>query len=96
MNTSITNSKFSIGRPVQKFMGYIDYIPIMLIAFLFVAETELKTKSFATFCQLGIAFICGLIFFALVLLIGMKKINAILIATILWMTLVYLKKCYLP
>lgn len=73
----------------------MEYIPIMLIALLFIAEEEMDHHLANTSCQLVISLLAVICFIVIVGYFGCSKKFAIFLICILWFFLVYTKRCYL-
>jgi chromate transport protein ChrA len=79
----------------NKCKNYFEYVPVALLALLFVAETEMKNKAASMSCQLGITIITAIIFFVLLMKFKIKKYYAFAAAALIWIALVYAKRCHL-
>lgn len=77
-----------------KYKKYGDYIPLMLIAILFMAENEIKNHTVQSSCQLVISLLTLLIFFLVAIKFKSGKYYGFITAFLLWVILVYLKNCY--
>lgn len=77
------------------FQKHLEYIPIMLITLLFIAEAELETHAANMSCQLCTTVIVVVIFYSICFNFKNAKNIALVIAVILWVLLVYVKKNYL-
>jgi hypothetical protein len=76
--------------------NYLDYLPLVLITVLFVAESELELHALNTSCQIAITVITLVIFYMIVMRFKNTKMVALIIAIIVWITLIYIKKRYIP
>lgn len=79
-----------------KYKKYTDYIPMILIAVLFMAENEIENHTFHSTCNMFIGALTLFIFFVIGLKLKSGKMYGFLFALIIWVTLVYLKNCYFP
>lgn len=70
---------------------YIEYIPVALIALLFISETEIERHAINSCAQLGVLIVTILSFF-LVLFWCRKKYIAFCIALVLWICMMYFKQ----
>lgn len=80
----------------QRFKKFTDYIPIILVLFLFVAEQELETHTVNTCCQFLIMSLVVIVFFLLAFRFRKGKKIAFIVAAVLWIILVILKQKYVP
>lgn len=76
---------------VEKYKGYLDYLPIMLLTLLFIAEAELEHHAVHLSCQMAITIITLSIFFLIVLNVENAKTLAFIIALTFWIVLTYCK-----
>jgi len=79
----------------QKYYSYLEYVPIIIIGLLLVAETEMKKKAFHLSFQIIITTIIYTVFFFLILHYGKSKTMAVIVCALLWVSLIYLKNCLL-
>lgn len=80
---------------IQNYKEYKDYIPIMLITLLFIAENEVEKHAINTCCQIAITIITVTVFFLFLIQLRRPKLFAFTIAFFFWVFLVYIKKRYL-
>lgn len=73
-----------------------EYIPLMLITFLFVAEAEIGNKVIGTTWNLVLALGIIVILYILLVLVKLPKFFVIIIAAVLWISFIFLKKIVLP
>ena len=72
-----------------------DYVPLVLITLLFVAETELQDHALNISVQIALTIFIIIVFFTVLHQCNSKKI-AITISFVLWIILVYIKNIYIP
>jgi len=80
----------------KKYKTIFDYLPLVLITVLFVAEAEMEKQALHTSCQLAITIVTLAIFYILVIRYKNAKLLAVLVCLIIWFILVYIKKKYVP
>ena len=81
---------------MNKCKGYLDYLPLMLITLLFIAETELEHHAVHMSCQIAITIITLSIFFIVVINIKDSKVLGFTVALTVWIILIYIKnRCLL-
>jgi uncharacterized membrane protein YecN with MAPEG domain len=73
-----------------------EYIPVILVGLLFVAEEQLRVHALHISCQLAITIVCAVLFFTVLFYCGTHKYTAFAITLFLWVILVYLKNTYMP
>ena len=78
----------------NKYKKYMEYLPLMLVGIYFVAEAEMEKHAVNTSCQLIITLITVIIFFLLLFKFRQHKIVALLVASALWVILVFAKNKY--
>lgn len=74
---------------------YTEYIPIVLLSLMFVADEQLEHKALSMSCQTCIMVICSIIFFMLLLKFSYSKYTAFIITGVLWVLLIYIKQQYI-
>jgi hypothetical protein len=74
----------------------IEYIPIILLSLLFIADKDIEIHALNLSCQTIITIVILGIFFMLVLQFGRGKVTSFLIAAVAWVVLVNMKKTYIP
>lgn len=73
----------------------LEYIPVVLVTLLLVAEVELEKHAVNLSCQLAITiFVLG-IFFFFVSTLKSHRIIAFVICIVTWIALVYCKQKYI-
>lgn len=77
-----------------KCRNFGEYLPLVLVTLLFVAENELGNHAISVAFQLGITAIVLCIFYLTLACFGGRYI-ALFIAVVIWIALIYLKKSYL-
>lgn len=80
----------------QKYKSILDYLPLVLITVLFVAESELELHALNTSCQIAITILTLGIFYILSIRYKNTKFIALLVSLTIWIVLVYIKKKYVP
>lgn len=83
-------------RMFLKIRKVFDYVPMLLLAFLFAAEHEMELHAIGTACQLVISIIVIIIFFVFALNVKNGKVIGLIVAVPIWAILIYLKKKYVP
>lgn len=81
---------------VKKYRTYTEYLPIVLLGLLFIADTEIEKHAVKMSCQLTITIFTLLIFFIVAIKFPKAKIIAFITAFVLWVMLIYVKRQYLP
>jgi hypothetical protein len=76
--------------------NFLDYLPLVLITLLFVAEAEMEKHALNTSCQMVITIITLVIFYLIVMRFKNTKLIALIIAMVVWIVLIYIKKKYVP
>ena len=79
----------------QKYKSYLDYIPIAIIALLFITETELETHAVNMSCQLCTTIIAVVVFYTICFNFKNAKNIALAVAITIWIVLVYAKNNYI-
>lgn len=79
----------------KKYQKYFDYLPLLLITLLFVADAELETKAVNLSCQIVIMITCVSVFFIIALKFRNSKVIAFFIAVAFWLILVHIKNKYI-
>jgi len=74
----------------------LEYIPLILISLLLVAEEELEHRTFHISCNLVFAFITIIIFSILVFKIKCKKYIAIALCIVVYFLLIHCKNLHFP
>lgn len=80
----------------QKYKNIFDYLPILLVTMLFVTETELEKHAVNISCQMCITIVTLVIFYILIFRYNNTKTISLIVAIIIWLILVYIKKKYIP
>jgi len=80
----------------KKYRQYIEFFPIVLIGLLFITEAEMEKSALNMSCQLTITIVTVLMFFLIVMKFPRSKGVAFIVALVLWIVLVYVKKQYVP
>lgn len=75
---------------------YLEYVPLVIIGLLLVAEHELEKRALHLSFQIVITSVIYIVFFLLVLRYGHSKILAVVVCGLLWVSLVHLKNCLIP
>ena len=78
------------------YKNYLDYLPLMLLTLLFVAESEIELHALNTSCQIAITIITLAIFYIAIMRFKNTKLLALMFAVVVWIVLVYIKKKYIP
>jgi len=73
----------------------LEYVPFLLIGFLLISEEKLNHKIISSVLQMIIALFVIIIFVVCSEKLEMRKNISIVIGVILWILLVYIKRCYL-
>jgi intracellular septation protein A len=76
--------------------NFLDYLPLVLVTILFVAEAEMEKHALHTSCQMVITITTLVIFYLMVMKFKNTKLLSLIVAVIVWITLVYIKKKYIP
>jgi hypothetical protein len=79
---------------VSSCIGYIEYIPVILLAMLFVADSDLDNHAIRLSWQLLITVTMVILFFVLIWQGICTKTVAILVVSIIWIILVYMKRTW--
>jgi hypothetical protein len=79
----------------QKHKSIFDYLPMMLITLLFVAESELEKHAINTSCQMVITIFIMTLFYILVIYYKNTKTISLFVCCFLWIILIYIKKSYM-
>ena len=79
---------------IRKYRSILDYLPMLLVTLLFVAETELEKHAVNTSCQVAITIVTLVVFYVLILKWKNTRIFAFLVAMTIWVILIYVKKQY--
>lgn len=79
----------------KKYKNILDYLPVVLITLLFVAEAEFEKHAVNTSCQISITIITLAIFYILVIRYKNTKFLALLVSLFIWIILIYIKKIYI-
>jgi Ca2+/Na+ antiporter len=74
----------------------LEYIPIVLLSLLFIADKDAEIHALNVSCQVIITIVILGIFFMLMLQFGRGKIVSFLIAATAWVVLTNAKKSYFP
>jgi hypothetical protein len=75
---------------------YYDYIPITLIALLFIAEeSDMHHHAIHNSCQICINIISIVVFYCIILHYEKSKVLAFVISLIIWIVLIYIKDKHL-
>lgn len=69
-----------------------DYVPFILIMFLFVAETEIDTAVIGKVWNMVLGLGVILITYVLLMILKIPRVFAVMIATIVWIGFIVLKK----
>lgn len=77
-----------------KWKELFDYVPLLFIGILLLAEKELEKHTFKTSCQLGTTVITLLVFYVMYFRFRFGKYFSIGIAVMAWVLLVYIRKNY--
>lgn len=77
-----------------KYKDFVDYMPpLFLFSLIFLDEIDLHKQAFKTSCNSVIYIITFTLFFIFLLKLKYNKYITLLITMILWVGLVYYKKC---
>jgi hypothetical protein len=71
-----------------------DYIPMVLISLLFIAEKELSNHALNVSLQLALTIFIIIVFFTILYQCQSKKM-AIIVSFIVWIFLIYIKGVYI-
>jgi hypothetical protein len=74
---------------------YTENLPIFLIAFLFIAQSELKQHAVRTSFNMIMAISCNVIFYFIFLKYPRSRYLAFMIALFVWFIMVYVKTSYI-
>jgi hypothetical protein len=74
---------------------HLEYIPVVLITLLFIAETELEAHATNMSCQLCTTIIAVVVFYSICMNFKNAKNIALMISVLIWVILVYIKKNYI-
>ena len=80
----------------KKCKNILDYLPLVLVTVLFVAESELEKHALVTSCQIAITVVTLSIFYILIIRYKNSKFFAVFVSIVLWFILVCIKKKYIP
>lgn len=83
---------YSFWERTKDFLEYFEYVPLLIITLLLVAEEELEKRALHLSFQIAIMIITATVFFALVLKFGNGKTFSALVCIVVWIVLVYAKK----
>jgi hypothetical protein len=80
---------------MQKLKSFGDYIPFLIIPFVIIADDELEKHAFKVSCNLAITILIYSSFFITCVYFKCSKYIAVIIATLLFFFLTFLKRKYL-
>lgn len=80
----------------KKCRNYLEYFPLILITLLFVAETEMNNRLISTTWNIALMLIVIIILYLFLIILKVKKAVAFLVCILLWIVLIYVKRCKLP
>lgn len=80
----------------KTYKNLLDYLPLVLVTVLFAAEAEMETHALNTSCQVAITIVTLVIFYLMVIKFRNTKLFSLVVATLIWGILIYVKKKYIP
>lgn len=79
---------------IKNVRNYTEYIPIMLLGILFIAEEEIERHAINISYQMAISAATAVVFFVLFMRFKLGKRTCFLLATLMWLMLIYVKRVY--
>lgn len=75
---------------------YTEYIPLVVVLMIFTAEMEMDRALLSSACNMLLYLIIIVTMFICMKIVGLRKNTVLLIALLMWMVFIYLKRTYLP
>ncbi len=80
----------------MKLFSWFEFIPFLLIPFVFLADSEIHNHAVRLSCQIAITISTTVAFFIGLFYYDFSRNQALFMAIVIWFVLIALKKIYVP
>jgi len=79
----------------SKLSGMWDYVPFMLVTLMFVAEAEMGNHLAKTGWKVGLTMLIIVLLYICIVVFKLQRAVVFIIAAVLWVIFIYVKRCLL-